>query len=945
MKKISFAVIVLLLMLCMFTFTACGGGSGDSGDSGDSADSGDSGNSADSGDSGNSGDSGDSGDSSDSADSRPELTLITNIEGAGTVTGGGHFEYNEDLYINAETNSGYYFFGWYYNNDLLSTSAEYNCKMWDKDVTLEAKFTALPKDYDPSNGGMSADQLLNKKYTLEVKAGMPNYGKIRVDDGDNQNLYTASEKSGTNVKALALTTSSNRFLGWFDEADNLVMANAVFNFVMPGFDYTLTAKWECDCNYTFDEKNATYGCFACGNYYPISELADKNGFVILENKLLAYIGSSSEIVIPDGIDSIGSDVFSNNEKITSVTISKKIKKIEDSAFANCTSIKTIVFEDGSQIEEIGAKAFKKCSSLVSMSIPNSVNKIGEAVFSGCSSLKSIEIPFIGESRKREPSDGTRTFGYLFGRESYSGSTSARQRVYQNERYSDEYTYYLPSGLESVTINGGIVDEYVFANCSMLTQITINSPISTIPERAFDSCSNLETFLIPESVLAIESSAFYKCTSLKTISIPESVKKIFGYAFGECTELKTINYSGSQLQWLNIEKGRDWAYSTGTFTINYGKHSEQVTYSEGLEFALSSDSSFYIVSGIGSCTDENVVIPPSYHEKIVKEIGNRSFYDCTRLASVTIPDGVTSIGYDAFYGCSSLTSVTIPDSVTSIDYQAFYECSSLTSVTIPDGVTSIGSGAFSGCSSLTSVTVPGSVTIIGSGAFSGCSSLTSVTIPDGVTSIDPYAFSGCSSLTSVTIPDSVTSIGNGAFSGCSNLESLTIPFVGDSKSSTSTSSSTLFGYIFGMSSYAGGVSTTQYYNSYLDCATYYIPLSLESVTVTGGNILYGAFSGCSSLTSVTIGNGVTSIDDWAFWDCSSLTSVTIGNGVTSIGDSAFYYCSRLTSVTIPDSVTSIGNGAFEDCYSLTIYCEATRKPSGWESDWNFTDCPVVWGYKG
>ena len=78
----------------------------------------------------------------------------------------------------------------------------------------------------------------------------------------------------------------------------------------------------------------------------------------------------------------------------------------------------------------------------------------------------------------------------------------------------------------------------------------------------------------------------------------------------------------------------------------------------------------------------------------------------------------------------------------------------------------------------------------------------------------------------------------------------------------------------------------------------------------------AFSGCSSLTSVTIPNSVTSIESGVFYDCSGLASVTIPNSVTGLGERVFYGCSGLTSVTIGNSVTSIGRSAFEGCIGLT-----------------------------
>lgn len=201
----------------------------------------------------------------------------------------------------------------------------------------------------------------------------------------------------------------------------------------------------------------------------------------------------------------------------------------------------------------------------------------------------------------------------------------------------------------------------------------------------------------------------------------------------------------------------------------------------------------------------------------------------------------------------------------------------------------------------------------------------VTIPSSyrnvpTTAIGESAFSNNTTIKKITVPDSVTSISSGVFSGCSSLTEITLPFIGDSAKTSSDTYQYPLGYIFGTRSYAGCVATKQSYYGYSTSSsvedTFYIPSSLKSVTITGGNILYGAFSGCIVLTSVTIGNSVTSIGGEAFYECSNLKSITIPDSVTSIGRYAFSYCYGLTSITIPDGVISIGYAAFLACTGLT-----------------------------
>ena len=276
-----------------------------------------------------------------------------------------------------------------------------------------------------------------------------------------------------------------------------------------------------------------------------------------------------------------------------------------------------------------------------------------------------------------------------------------------------------------------------------------------------------------------------------------------------------------------------------------------------------------------------------------------------IKKIVIEDGVTSIGVGAFASCSCLTSITIPNSVTSIGDAAFMVCSGLTSITIPNSVTSIGWQAFVGCSNLTFITIPNSVTSIGDGAFNGCSGLTSITIPNSVTSIGSTAFLGCSGLTSITIPNSVTSIGNGAFNGCSGLISIIVE-EGNSKYDSRNN--------------CNAIIETESNTLIRGCKNTVIPNSVTSIGPS-------AFSGCSSLTSITIPNSVTSIESSAFNSCSGLTSISIPISVTNIGYMAFYRCSSLSSVTISNSVTNIGDYAFSGCSGLTsITCEANTPPN-------------------
>ena len=231
-------------------------------------------------------------------------------------------------------------------------------------------------------------------------------------------------------------------------------------------------------------------------------------------------------------------------------------------------------------------------------------------------------------------------------------------------------------------------------------------------------------------------------------------------------------------------------------------------SVGLIYNLSPDNTYFLVNLSSNCATD-VVIPSVYHNKPVKVI--RGTGDVSHIKSVTIPSSIISIENSAFRNCTSLKNVI------------FAEGSKLTSIEAQ--------------------------------AFCGCTSLTSITIPESVTSIGSSAFQGCTSLKSIIISSNVTSIGKGAFNGCSTLESITLPFIGATLNDTEY---TYIGYIFGAS----------YYNQ-----SGYVPSSLKTIVLTGCTKIGGsAFCGCTSLTSITIPESVTSIGWRAFGDCINLKDV-------------------------------------------------------------------------
>ncbi len=647
-------------------------------------------------------------------------------------------------------------------------------------------------------------------------------------------------------------------------------------------------------------------------------------------------------------DPLFGTLFVGGEPVTDLVIPRSVKKIWPGAFQFCSSLTSVDFEAGSQLEAIDQSAFAYCKSLKSVELPESVTSIGQQAFEYCSSLKSVTIP--------------------------EGVTSI------------EYgTFHQCTSLENVNIPSGVtsIGDSAFRRCLSLTSITLPESLTSIEDWAFDECDKLlevrnnsalpiqphsdaygrvasaaryvysgdgtsrqvtteEGFVFYEDeeeawLLAYHGNAadltlpecspsgkeykifeyaFYDCSSLRSLTIVGGVTFIGWYAFYHCTSLVSITIS-------------DCVETVGERAFNECSALEEINVSAGNPNYRSEQNCLIDKHNntlVVGC--KNSVIPAS-----VTSIGWYAFFGCSKLENIVIPNGVTSIGQEAFEGCTSLKSIEIPDSVTKIGSYAFSTCNALKRVVIPAGVTSIEGGTFLWCDSLESVTIPEGVTSIGWEAFEYCSALKTISLPSSVTSIGEHAFLGCTLLESfsvaegnpnydtqdgilynkdkseimivplgikgsVTIPDGVTTIGDSVFFGCSQLESIVIP-----ESVTSI-----------------GV------DAFLDCASLERIVIPESVTSIGNR----AFWNCTSLQQVTFAgtSRLKSIGQAAFDHCTALESIVIPDGVTEIKDETFTYCLSLKSIVIPESVVAIGSVAFRECGALAeVYYKGT--PAAWQ----------------
>ena len=548
---------------------------------------------------------------------------------------------------------------------------------------------------------------------------------------------------------------------------------------------------------------------------------------------------------------------------------------------------------------------------------------------------------------------------------------AEYTITQESSYRLEYTTY-----NGEVIKPSMLSEYPFGDANIVSNtykdgegvIVFDRELVEIGEEAFYDCTSLTSITIPDSVTSIGDSAFAYCTSLESVTIPNRVTSIGAYAFvatnltsvtipDRVTEIGVLAFAGYQLT---------------EFKGKYASEDGRCLVVDGVlnSFAPAGLTEYTIPEGVTSIGREALSCQPD-------------------LRSITIPDGVTTIGDMAFGACTSLTSITIPESVTKIGSYAFKDC---TSLPVEDNIRYADTYLVEATTDTETISMKEGTRFIGEFAFAKCTTLTSVTIPESVISIGSYAFEDCTDLTSVyCLPTTPPTIGQAFFLDHASELKIYVPFESINAYKTNEGWRDYESKIYPIPSPTNEIWYTSTDGEVVKLGTNLFGATLQSNTYTNGKgvMLFDgpvteirglAFYNCSSLTSISIPESVTEIEDGAFFycdnlnafygkfassdnrclivdgglisfapsgltsyyipnsvtsigastfrDCTSLKRVTIGNSVTSIGNLAFWGCTSLNEITIPNSVTEIGDMAFAECSSLRlIYCEPTTPPMG------------------
>ena len=648
----------------------------------------------------------------------------------------------------------------------------------------------------------------------------------------------------------------------------------------------------------------------------LSKVKINNGVKVIGDEAFKNCKSLNEIIIPDSVYKIGDSAFEGCENLAKATLSNNLSVISKYLFKNCSSLNDIFIPNG--VKAINKLAFENCTGLTQVTIP--VTEIGNYAFMNCSNLTQITIP-----------DSVTEIGSY----AFTNCTSLAQIIIPNSVTEIGTSAFANcTSLAQISIPNSVIKIGIstFTNCSALTQVTIPNSVTEIGASAFENCISLTTVTFSNIIKVISKSIFKNCTSLSAFSIPNSVTAIEPYAFSNCKSLtkitvpKTVSsigvcalgYSDTSTK---LEDFTIYGYeltAAEKYAIDY-----QIKFVD-LEPGVIKDLSYTVLpNGTAKIIDysgikNTLVIPDTINGYKVTVIGKSAFSWCTDLKDVTIPDGVKTIETDAFISCHELRKIHIPNSVTSIGYNAFRNCPTLVDIDISDNLVFIGANSFTktayyndrnnwdnGSLYLENYLITVDTTLAGK-----------YNVKNDTKLIADSAFINCNKITEILLPNSLKTIGNNAFKNCYGLKAITIPKNVTSISATAFTDCSNF-TIYGSAGSFAETFANQNNIPFVNISGQ-SPVFEYNLLDNGTIEITRCISAEENLTVPAKYNGhtVTAVGDNAFTGNTNITTLSFADSITSIGAYAFKDCDELISVTIPKNIKYIDYGAFYNCAELT-----------------------------
>lgn len=712
------------------------------------------------------------------------------------------------------------------------------------------------------------------------------------------------------------------------------------------------------------EAEISYRVYSIGSYaFAESRLSEAtfDDTVVVDGENFV-IGNKTTAGTDNGL-MIGAYSFAGT-RVTKLTLPKRVTDVAEGAFKNCYHLKTLKFSEnypvgGATLGEgrklrVGDFAFEGNSGITEIVLPPHVSVVGDRAFADCYNVKSI----VFSEGATEVTLGKYAFAgnhYLYELVLPSGIKTMGEGVFSDCGRLAEVVF--PTATEELAI-----PDYAFYGCYSLRKIEIPSYVTSIGSHAFDGLYLTEaTFTAGDEALTVEEYAFADNKNLTTINLPSRVTKIGSYAFFG-SGLKEVNFAADGSNEVTVS---DYAFAKTS--IENIVLPARVSLGGSGVFAYA-DKLVSVV--MESKDDAERDIPDSTFEESsliyltvggkVTSIGKYAFRNAVGIKNLEFTAANNfSVGESAFEN-SGIESVNIKNSPSSVEIgaKAFYSASSLTGFVSTAGKFSIGDFAFarSGVKNLTFNAVGNESSSVGVGIATQANNLAEIAfndasgslvcedgilyavteskkalaqypagkkgavliLPEEVDKVNDYAFGGNGYLTTITVPqaDRTVEFAANAFAEANEItlfaDESKIGYYGTNVKAESIQSG--FGGLSLKSVGSGRYAVTGYSG---DADNIVIP---GKITVGGVDFYIvkigrNAFENNSTATEITIGAGITEIEEYAFAGAINLRKVIVGDNVVTVKNHAFDACVGLTEVALGKSVSSLGDYAFRNCVSL------------------------------